>query len=87
MYNPRVESLRNAIVRYLARRGVAQRAIARIMRIDRGTVQSVLRGKSGHGFGAVVVVRRCPRCGGLTTWPCRLCRMKDLRKDLRNENR
>ncbi len=75
-YNPGMASLRNAIVQYLARRGVSQRSIARLLRIDRGTVLSVLRSRPLPGEIGLVVVRRCPSCGGLATWPCRLCSTK-----------
>lgn len=72
--------LRGVLARYLSQAGVSQRGIARLLRLDRGTVARVL-GRPVAAGRRLVVVRRCPCCGGWVQWPCRACR---LRKELQH---
>jgi hypothetical protein len=75
------------IRRLLAAGELSQRAIARHVAVSRGVVAAVAAGKemacyrrhsrtdrsSSTETGAP---RRCPGCGGLAYFPCRLCRVR-----------
>lgn len=66
---------RALLARYFDRRGVSHRAIARLLRIDRGTVKRLLGRPPSHP-PSLVIVRKCPECGAYVRWPCRVCRLR-----------
>ena len=75
------------IQRLLAEGGLSQRKIAKVMMVSRGTVTAVASGKRRAYYPRpedsdeqlVGPVRRCPGCGGMTTTPCRACRIRELK--------
>lgn len=66
---------RALLARYLSQAGVSQRVIARLLRLDRGTVKRLLR-RPVSDLRALVIVRRCAECGAYVHWPCRACRLR-----------
>lgn len=69
----------SAVARGLVRRGIARAAAARLLRIDRETVERVLRRRDP--IPELIVTRRCPDCGGLVTGlVCLACRTRQTKR-------
>jgi len=73
------------VKRLLATNKYSQRNIAAMTGISRGTVAAIAnetrhiyqRGPNPDQWEPEGPIKRCPRCGGRTRLPCRLCRVRD----------
>ena len=72
------------VIRLLKERKHSQRKIAQMMKVSRGTVSAIARGKRRRDFTENVKITpkgpwvRCPDCGGKTQLPCTACYLKNM---------
>jgi hypothetical protein len=80
----KVEEIR----RLLARGNISQRQISRELGISRGTISAIASGKRPNyplklpeeDIDCQLPPVRCQGCGGLVYAPCRLCRVRGLKR-------
>jgi len=70
---------------------MSQRAIARTLRVSRGTVEAIAQNRRPNYAARAEnrlagrdppagPVERCPGCGGMVQMPCLACRLRAMRK-------